>query len=139
MSHQKSENMKKNKRALVAVIIIAALVIALAIVLVVALVIGARMLSGHELDTGRAVNCGDGSYAIVRDDGQILKMNSSADRLLFESLGTGDRILILRSSAIALSYPGQCYVKLCVTLSRGTEDNIPDSALEELRRIGWID
>ena len=134
--------MKKRKKKIWLIIIpVAIAVIALIIVIAaaLALIFGMKYFSGSELDTGRVVKCDGGVYVIAYDDGQFLQMNSSASRLLFDPLETGDKILIVRSSAIALSYPGQCYVKLCFTLSKGTVDDVPTSVINELERIGWID
>lgn len=134
--------MKKRKQKIwIIIITIALALIALITVATaaLALVVGMKFFGGNELDTGRVVECDGGVYVIAYDDGQFLQMNSSASKLLFEALETGDKILILRSSAIAMSYPGQCYVKLCFTLSKGTVDDVPSSVIDELERIGWID
>ena len=85
-------------------------VISIVVVLLVALGVAACLLfSGSEFEDGRVVACEDGVFVFVGEDGQFWQMNlrglasGSAS-----SLKTGDRVTVLRSIAMAMSYPGQC-------------------------------
>ena len=92
---------------------------------------------GFELSEGRAVKCEGNVYVIAYDDGSFLKMNAESQNF-FEGLETGDLIVINRSSAIAMSYPGQCFVKSCQKLEDGDVSDVPKAIIDELVGIGWL-
>ena len=120
------------------IIPIVMIVIALLIAAIAA--VGLLFFNGNELEVGRIVVCGEESYVFVDKSGDFWVMNdASSSKNLFEGLKTGDEILIYHSSAMALSYPGQCAVKWCFKLGDGSESDLPQSVLDELERIGWIE
>ena len=126
------------KKRLCIIIPIVMIVIALLIAAIAA--VGLLFFNGNELEVGRIVVCGEESYVFVDKSGGFWVMNdASSSKNLFEGLKTGDEILIYHSSAMALSYPGQCAVKWCFKLGDGSESDLPQSALDELERIGWIE
>ena len=123
--------MKKRLRIIIPVVMI---VIALLLATVAAF--GLLFLNGNVLEVGRIVACDDDTYVFVDEKGGFWVMNdASVSKKLFAGLETGDEILICHSSAMALSYPGQCAVRLCFKLEDGSESDIPESVLIELRRI----
>ena len=86
---------------------------------------------GDEFETG--------IYVFVNKDGGFWQMNdSSISGNLFKGLETGDEILVYRSSQMAMSYPGQCSVKLCIKRADGNIDDVHSDAIEALKAIGWI-
>ena len=126
------------KKRLCIIIPIVMIVIALLIAAIAA--VGLLFFNGNELEVGRIVVCGEESYVFVDKSGDFWVMNdASSSKNLFEGLKTGDEILIYHSSAMALSYPGQCAVKWCFKLGDGSESDLPQSVLDELERIGWIE
>ena len=125
------------KRKLYIIIPIITIVISLFLAVIAAL--GLLFFSGNELEVGRVVICDGEDNVFVNKSGQFWVMKEDSSRgTLFGRLKTGDKILVYRSSAMAMSYPGQCAVKWCCKLEDGSEGDIPKSTLEELERIGWI-
>lgn len=117
-------------------IIIISVVVLLLVILCVAAVV---LFSGNELAEGRAVACDNGEVVFVGEDGQFWQMNPSGlSKGQIAKLETGDKITVLKSTIMAMSYPGQCVVKLCFRTSSGDDGDIPESVLDELEGIGWI-
>lgn len=115
------------------------IIIPVVVVLLIALGAAAYLLfSGSEFEDGRVVACEDGVFVFVGEDGQFWQMNlrglASGSAA---SLKSGDRVTVLRSTAMAMSYPGQCSVKLCFKRADGEVGDIPAGVLGELERIGW--
>ena len=120
-------------------IIIPVVMIVIAILLAAIAAIGLLFFNGNELEIGRIVIC-DGEEAVFVDEkGGFWAINdASISKNLLEGLKTGDKILIYRSSAMLMSYPGQCAVKWCYKLEDGSIDNIPETIIGELERIGFL-
>lgn len=125
------------KRKLYIIIPIIMIVIALFLAVIAAL--GLLFFSGNELEVGRIVMCDGEDDVFVDKNGQFWVMKETYPlKTRLGELKTGDKILVYRSSAMAMSYPGQCAVKWCYKLEDGSEGDIPESVLDELERIGWI-
>ena len=120
-------------------IIIPVIIIIILLLLAATVALGSIFLGGNEAEIGRIVICNGEDNVFVDKNGQfwVMKEASGLGTLLGE-LKTGDKILVYRSSAMAMSYPGQCAVKWCYKLEDGCESDIPQSVLDELERIGWI-
>lgn len=113
--------------------------IAIALLLATVAALGLLFFNGNEFEVGRIVACDDDTYVFVDEKGGFWVMNdASISKDPFGNLKTGDKILILRSSAMAMSYPGQCAVKWHCKLEDGSESDIPESVLIELGRIGFL-
>ncbi len=120
-------------------IIIPIIIIVIALFLAVIAALGLLFFSGNELEVGRIVICEGEDDVFVDKNGQFWVMKETSPlKARPEKLKTGDKILVYRSSAMAMSYPGQCAVKWCCKLEGGGEGDIPQSVLDELKRIGWI-
>lgn len=120
-------------------IIIPIIIVVILLLLAVTVALGALFFSGNEPEIGRIVICDGEDNVFVDKNGQFWVMKeASSIGTMFEGLKTGDKILVYRSSAMAMSYPGQCSVKLCYKLESGSESDVPKSVLDELERIGWI-
>ena len=120
-------------------IIIPVVMIVIALLLATVAAVGLLFFNGNELEIGRIVFC-DGEEAVfVDENGGFWAINdASISKNLLEGLKTGDKILIYRSSAMLMSYPGQCAVKWCYKIEDGNDSDIPESVLVELVKIGWI-
>lgn len=116
------------------------IIIPIAVVLLVALVVlGFLIFSGNEFDSGRVVKCNNGAVVFVDEDGQFWQMiTHGMAKSQAAGLKTGDRVTVLRSTAMAMSYPGQCAVKLCIKTGSTDDGAIPQSVFDELERIGWL-
>lgn len=115
------------------------IIIPIVVVLLVALGAAACLLfSGSEFEEGRVVVCEDGVVVFVGDNGQFWQMNlTGLAKDSASALKTGDKVTVLRSNIMAMSYPGQCAVKLCFKRAGGGVGDIPAGVLSELERIGW--
>lgn len=109
------------------------------ILAILAAMLGYLLLSGNEFDQGRVIVCHESTYVFVDDSGQFWVMKRPSSNNIFEGLQTGDEILVYRSSAMAMSYPGQCSVKFCFKLNNGSLSDIPESTITELQHIGWLE
>lgn len=120
-------------------IIIPIIIIVIALFLAVIAALGLLFFSGNEPEVGRIVICEGEDDVFVDKNGQFWVMKETSPlKARPGELKTGDKILVYRSSAMAMSYPGQCAVKWCCKLEGGSEGDIPQSVLDELKRIGWI-
>ena len=120
------------KRKLCIIIPIIVVVIILLLIATVA-ALGLLFLGGNELEIGRIVICDGEDNVFVDENGQFWVMKeASILKIPLGELKTGDKILVYRSSAMAMSYPGQCAVKCCFKLECGSKDDIPESVLDEL-------
>ena len=120
-------------------IIISIVMIVIALLLATIAAVGLLFFNGNELEVGRIVVCDGNTAVFVDENGGFWAINdASVSKNLFKGLKTGDKILIYRSSAMLMSYPGQCAVKWCYKLEEGSESNIPESVLIELKKIGWV-
>ncbi len=121
------------KKKFIIIIFIAVLLLALIGVAAVVL------FSGYEIEDGIVVVCDNGIAVFVGEDGVFWQMNASdLSKGQIEKLKTGDKITVVRSTAMAMSYPGQCAVRLCFRTRSGELDAVPKSVLEELEHIGWL-
>lgn len=120
-------------------IIIPVVMIVIAILLAAVAAMGLLFFNGNELEVGRIVIC-DGEEAVFVDEkgGFWIMNDASIFKNRFSGFETGDKILVLRSSAMLMSYPGQCAVKWCYKLEDGSIDNIPETIIGELERIGFL-
>ncbi len=116
------------------------IIIPIVVILLIALaVLGFFIFSGNEFDSGRVVVCNNGAVVFVDEDGQFWQMNAyGMAKSQVSGLKTGDRVTVLRSIAMAMSYPGQCAVRLCFNTGSTDDGAIPQSVFDELERIGWF-
>lgn len=118
------------------------LLIIIPIVVVLLAIIGLSaylLFSGNEFERGRVVVCYNGITVFVGEDGQFWQMNPSGiAKGQVSALKTGDRVTVFRSTAMAMSYPGQCRVTLCFKSLSDDDGAVSQSVLDELEYIGWI-
>ena len=93
---------------------------------------------------GYYLQCNGTSFIIEETDfypeGAPIIMNpyNSNDKI-FSELENGDRILAISDIGMDASLPASIGVHFCIRLEKGTMDDIPKSAIEELTELGWIE
>lgn len=105
------------------------------IVLLVVLCYGILWYNGLTLSTGRYLEAKNGQDILVLYNSPI-EMHTRRD--LFKNVETGDKILVAHFG-VAESYPGQTGVKFAVRLEKGTIDDIPETVIETLKRLDWLE
>lgn len=86
---------------------------------------------------GRCLVADNGSYLLIDGNDPIVMSNRRDKDGLFDSLETGDEILVLHDG-IAESYPGQTGAYWCKKLSDGSKADLPESVIKELTEMGWL-
>ena len=109
----------------IAVIIIAA-VLALALVGVAII-----FLSGNQITVARCIVTENGSLYMVYDERPV-RISAGED----SNYQTGDKLLIIHATAFAESYPEQARAVFVMKIGSGTEDDIPQKALDVLIETG---
>ena len=115
--------MKKGVK--IAVIIIAA-VLALAVVGLAII-----FLSGNQITVARCIVTENGGLYMVYDERPV-RISAGEDR----DYQTGDKLLIVHATAFAESYPEQARTVFVMKIGSGTEDDIPQKALDVLIETG---
>lgn len=123
--------MKKKKWIIPVVTIIA--VIVLIIICVVVFI-----SKGFDISEGVYLKAKDGSDIIVCERTPIVMSNRTNSSDLFDNLETGDKILIVHDG-IAESYPARTGAYAVFKRNNGVTGAIPQSVIEELLELGWID
>ncbi len=111
-----------------------ALIIALsilgALILLVSLSFGIMILSGNRLTAARCIVTDGGAlYMVYGESPVLLNYEGDADHK------TGDRLLILHSTAFAESYPEQTRASLIMKIGSGDAKDIPLRTFEKLYGI----
>lgn len=104
-----------------------------------ALLAGAFILSPFQTGTGIYI-AADSTPFIVFDNGSgepVIMLCGDRDDM-FSKLNTGDRILIVHSGAMMLSYPAQMGVFFCIRLKKGDVSDVPEDAVRALKEMGWL-
>lgn len=111
--------------------LIVALSVVGAIILFAAIVAGVLLLSGNNVTTARCIVTDDGTLYMVCDERPIqLNYGKETD------FKTGDKLLIVYSTAFAESYPEQTRAAFIVKLSGGTARDVPQRAFDVLYSLG---
>ncbi len=114
----------KNKGLKTAALIIAVLV-------TVAIIIGCVLIfGGNKITVTRCIVTDGGTLYMIYDDRPIM-LNYDGDM----DAATGDKLLIVHSTAFAESYPEQCRATLVLKLESGTAADVPQKALDLLYSI----
>ena len=80
----------------------------------------------------------DGVYMMVDKKGTPIVMdNQSGIESLFDSLNSGDVIIVACSYMVGTSYPGKTSVFMCIRIAKGSLDNVPETTLSELYEMGY--
>lgn len=113
-------------------------VIVLAVIVFLAvLCIGILWYNGLTLSTGRYLEAKNGQDIFVLHNSPVV-MSNNADRDIFKNFETGDKILVAHF-CVAESYPGQTGVKFAFRLEKGTIEDVPETVVETLKRLEWLE
>lgn len=86
--------------------------------------------------TGLCLAEDGGSYLVLLNDREPVKMSNRTERDIFSSLTSGDKILLLHDG-IQETYPGGTGAYLVIKLSDGELSDVPEDVLESLAELGW--
>lgn len=106
------------------------------VVLLLLVLVGGMFLQGTDTAVGRCVVGTNGETLWINESGIPTIMNGMIPGM-FASLKTGDKIFLLHSRQMAMSYPGQVGVYFCLKLENGSVEDLPEQALESLRKMGY--
>lgn len=115
------------------------LIIVLCVLLVSLALPAVIFMHGKTALKGYALFADNGSFLFIDESGEPICMRDLSDgQKQFDSLQTGDEILIIAENAIEESYPAQCGAYKTFRLKKGDESNIPEETLSPLRSLGWV-
>ncbi len=101
-----------------------------AIILLVAIGFGILFLSGNTITTARCVVTDGGTLYMVYNERPI-QLNYGRDT----DYKTGDKLLIVHSTAFAESYPEQCRTVFVMKIGSGTEADIPKNVFNVFEEL----
>lgn len=96
-----------------------------AIILLVAIGFGIMYFSGNQITTARCIVTDSGTLYMVYGERPV-KLNYGKDT----DYETGDKLLIIHSTAFAESYPEQCRAVFVMKVGSGTEADIPEKIFD---------
>ncbi len=103
------------------------LIIALSVILLMAIGAGILFFGGNQITIARCIVTDSGTLYMVFDERPI-KLNYEKD----VNYQTGDKLLIVHSTAFAESYPEQASVAFIIKIGSGTAEDIPQKAFEAI-------
>ena len=96
------------------------------------------------IQTGKSVYVGyylqarDGSHMVIDRSGSPVILQAPDSRpQMFDNLEDGDRVLVI-CGGILTSYPGRSGAYFCLSLGRGSPDDLPADTLSQLTQLGWL-
>lgn len=93
--------------------------------------------TGYGISQGRYLESKNGQSMLILDDSPIV-MSNRTDSDLFDDLDIGDKILVIHDG-IAESYPGKTGAYAIFKLSDGSTGDIPQTVVNELIELGWLE
>lgn len=114
------------------------LVIILLITAVVSIGLGIMSAKGYGITRGRCLITVSGSYMLIDENNSPIEMSNQSDKKLFADLSSGDEILVLHDG-IQESYPAGTGAYYCIKLNDGKPEDIPNSVIESLAELGWLE
>ena len=114
------------------------LVIILLITAVVSIGLGIMSAKGYGITRGRCLITVSGSYMLIDKNNSPIEMRNQSDKKLFADLSSGDEILVLHDG-IQESYPAGTGAYYCIKLNDGKPEDIPNSVIESLAELGWLE
>lgn len=117
--------MKKKKWLILALIVVAIVVLSVAVV----------FLGGNQFTVARCIVTDNDSLYMVYEDRPILLVYDKNT-----NYQTGDKLLIVHQSAFAESCPEQARAYLVMKIGSGSQDDIPQKAIDALIATGnWTE
>lgn len=120
----------KNKKCIISVTIIG-------VVVVLLITIGLLLVKGIGVSIGRYLETKDGTALLVLDNSPI-RMSNRTNSGLFDNLDSGAKILVIHDG-IEESYPGKTGVYAVCKLSEGMLSDIPQTVVDGLTELGWLE
>ena len=101
------------------------------IIVILVLLVMVIFLSGNKFTVARCIVTDNDSLYMVYDDRPI-HLNYNKER----AYQTGDKLLIIHSSAFAESYPEQARAYFIMKIDSGSKEDIPQKAIDVLIETG---
>ncbi len=101
-----------------------------AVLLLIFISVAVILMSGNNLTVARCIVTDSGAVYMVYRDRPVL-LNYSKDK----DVQTGDKVLIVHSSAFAESYPEQTRTHLIIKLKSGNVSDVPKEVLDVLESL----
>ena len=92
---------------------------------------------GYGFTQGKCLITAQGSYMLIDKNNSPIEMSNQSDKKLFADLSSGDEILVLHDG-IQESYPARTSAYYCKKLSDGKAEDVPQSVIESLTEMGWL-
>lgn len=121
---------KKTKRAVTVLMIFAAVLLFICLA-------GMWYMRDKSFMVGNCIAADNGAYLICRDGEVICMTNKTGASNRFDSLKTGDKLLIV-NGFVEETYPGSTDVYICLKFGNGTISDIPQDVIDTLRGLGWL-
>lgn len=95
--------------------------------------------AGKNVLTGRYLSTDSDTHMLIDENGGATQLCDYEDYYMkYWGCCDGDKIMVV-CNEIRETYPAQTDVRFCWIFERGSLDDIPDSTLENLRELGWIE
>lgn len=95
--------------------------------------------AGKNVITGQFLRTKNGDPMLIDEHGGAIQLCDYKDYYVsYGEYGDGDKIMVL-CSEIREIYPAQAGVYFCHRLEEGEHSDLPESTLEGLRELGWIE
>ena len=105
---------------------------------VITIGIGVMASKGYGFTQGKCLITAQGSYMLIDENNSPIEMSNQSDKDIFSDLSSGDEILVLHDG-IQESYPAGTGAYYCKKLSDGKAEDIPETVIESLARMGWLE
>lgn len=92
---------------------------------------------GYGISKGRYLEAKNGQPILILDNSPI-QLSDRKNKISFERFDIGDEILVVHDG-IEESYPGRTAVYAVLKLSDGTADDIPQTVINSLVELGWLE
>ncbi len=104
---------------------------------VIAIGMGIMTSKGYGFTQGKCLITAQGSYMLIDENNSPIEMSNQSDKDIFSDLSSGDEILVLHDG-IQESYPARTGAYYCKKLSDGKAEDVPQSVIEGLTEMGWL-
>lgn len=99
---------------------------------------GIMIVKGYGITKGRCLISATGTYVLIDETNSPIEMSNRSDKNIFADLSSGDEILVIHDG-IQESYPAGTSAYYCIKLKDGKPEDIPNSVIESLTQLGWLE
>lgn len=89
------------------------------------------------ISTGLCLFSDNGSCFVIKDNSPVKLSPSENNPSMFSAFSDGDKILVFHSG-INETYPASTGAYLCIKLSDGERENVPEEVVSSLTHLGWL-